>query len=68
LGTTLGVIRLKADAKVDFIAGVLNFATLADVVASGTLYLLFNEILRVTQRDSVEALGEVTVTPRVLSH
>jgi hypothetical protein len=51
LGTTLGVIRLEAGAKVDFIAGVLNFATLADVMGSGILYLLFNEILRVTQRD-----------------
>jgi hypothetical protein len=37
----------------------LNFATVADVMGSGILSLLFNEILRVTRRESVRKQNEI---------
>jgi hypothetical protein len=40
----------------------LNFATLVDVMSSGLLSLLFNEILRVTRRDSVRKQNYTFVT------
>jgi hypothetical protein len=57
----LGFIRLGADVNVDLRARVRNIPLVVDVIGFGILFLLLNELLRVTIRKSVENVDYVTL-------